>query len=196
MNPYPGLFIVFEGIDGSGKTTQVKLLSRYLKKQHPCEVITVKEPASYYEIPDGISPQEKLLLISANRYRLVHEVIIPALKKKAIVICDRYTQSSIVYQHYGQGIPLFDVQDLIDFSTSGLTPDVTFLLDIDPMNLEGRLTEKGERFTDRELNLLHYLILKYRDLTNEDPDCFKIAGDSPRFKTHLNILENLKEVQK
>jgi thymidylate kinase len=101
-----------------------------------------------------------------------------------------------VYQHYGEGIPLPDVQNLINFSTSGLVPDVTFLLDIDPINLEGRLEEKGEEATDRELNYLHYLILKYRDIAAQDPDCFKIGGDSLKLKTHFDIMEKLKEVNK
>jgi dTMP kinase len=196
MNPYPGLFIVFEGVDGSGKTTQVELLFRHIKHNYSDEVITVKEPASYYEIPDGISPQEKLLLISANRYRLVHEVIIPALEREAIVISDRYTQSTIVYQHYGEDIPLSDVQNLINFSTSGLVPDVTFLLDLEFINLERRLKEKGEEVTDEELDHLNYLILKYRELAAQDPNCFKIGGDSLKLKTHFDILENLQEVQK
>jgi len=135
------LFITFEGPDGSGKTTQARLLAARLRGQGH-DVIYVREPGGT-AIGDQIrqivhdvrnvemQPRAELLLYSASRAQLVEQVIRPHLARGGIVICDRYADSSLAYQGYGRGLDLDMVQRIQAFATGGLTPDLTFYLDLD-----------------------------------------------------------------
>ncbi|MGQ9477363.1 MAG: dTMP kinase [Candidatus Bipolaricaulia bacterium] len=151
--PGAGLLIAIEGLDGSGKTTQARLLVEHLRNRGK-EVLLVGEPGT---TPAGlaireilldhgreIAPLTELLLYEASRAQLVKEVIEPALKAGKIVVADRFALSSLAYQGYGRGLPLRLVQKLNEVATGGLEPDLTILLDISP---EEGLRRKG--FLDR-----------------------------------------------
>src|SRR4030095_6968148 len=136
------MFITFEGIDLSGKSTQLKLLEEYLKKKKK-KVISVREPGGTKiseRIRETILNKEhnmmeyltEFLLFSASRHQLTKEVIIPHLKKKYFVLCDRYFDSSTAYQGYGGKINLDVINKVNKISTTGLTPDLTFLIYITP----------------------------------------------------------------
>ncbi len=135
------LFITFEGPDGSGKTTQIKLLSEALTGKG-YDVLTVREPGgtpiseSIREVVHNLRnrdmhPRAEILLYGAARAQLVAQVIRPHLSRGGIVLCDRFADSTMAYQGYGRGLDLADVQHIIAFATQNLTPDLTFYLDID-----------------------------------------------------------------
>ena len=148
-----GLFITFEGDDGSGKSTQVEALVLHLGRQN-IPVTTVFEPGG---TPLGIllrqvlkysttprTPEAELLLFNASRAQLVSEVIRPALKRGDVVVSDRFSDSTVAYQGYGRGLPLKHVKAVNTVGTLGLKPDLTLLLDFPP---EEKL-KRGERQVD------------------------------------------------
>ena len=135
------MFISFEGPDGSGKSTQIELLAAALRASGR-EVVTVREPGG---TPAGekiraillgeggavsVGPRGDALLFNASRAQLVADVIEPALARGAIVIADRFADSTLAYQGYGSGLPLDALRAIITFATAGRTPDLTLLLDL------------------------------------------------------------------
>ncbi len=134
------MFITFEGIDLSGKSTQIKLLKKYLEQKKK-KVISVREPGGTViseKIRDILLDKEHLkmeyltefLLFSASRQQLTKEVIIPHLKKKYFVLSDRYYDSSSAYQGYGGMLDLNIIKKINTIATGGLVPDLTFLINI------------------------------------------------------------------
>lgn len=150
------LFITFEGGEGSGKSVQSKGLYRRLDKLAVPALLT-HEPGGTelgeklsrllkWARDTGISPLTELLMFNASRAQLVAEVIRPSLQAGKVVICDRYTDSTIAYQHYGRGLDLKLVKTLNEGATGGLAPSFTILLDVTP---ETGLTRKGDKKPDR-----------------------------------------------
>ncbi len=135
------MFITLEGPEGSGKSSQILLLADFLK-QRGHKVLVTREPGGT-RIGDQIRDclhdvantdmfaSAEFLLYSASRAQLVRQRIRPALAAGKIVLCDRYADSTIAYQGYGRGLDLREVNQITRFATGGLTPDLTFLLDID-----------------------------------------------------------------
>jgi dTMP kinase len=137
-----GLFITFEGMDGSGKTTQMNLLAERLRGMGRT-VLTTAEPGGppiamkirrilLDAENQALSPAAELLLYFAARAQNVDEWILPALARGEIVLSDRFTDSSLVYQGYGRGLGADAVEALDRIACRGLTPDLTILVDVDP----------------------------------------------------------------
>ena len=152
---YPGKFIVFEGIDGSGKTTQIELLAETLRdKGH--DVVVVREPGST-SISEQIrniildpnnkdmDPMCELLLFEASRAQLVNEAIIPCLKRGAIVLCDRYIDSTVAYQVGCREQSISFVEKLNKIVTHSLKPDMTFWFYISPEEAIKRMGNECDR---------------------------------------------------
>jgi dTMP kinase len=147
------MFISFEGVDGSGKTTQVALLADSLRGEGR-DVVATREPGG---TPAGerirellleggeIAPWTEAALFAAARAQLVDEVIRPALARGADVICDRYIDSSLAYQGIARGLGVERVLELNLLATSGLLPDRTFFLAISPEDTAGRKDEEPDR---------------------------------------------------
>lgn len=140
-NNFSGNLIVFEGLDGSGTTTQSGLLAEYLEERGH-SVLEVEEPGGTLlgrKVRDllledhgiDIEPLSELFLYEVSRSQLVREKIIPELERGQVVISDRFAVSSVAYQGYGRGIPIDVVKELNDVALNGVEPDLTFLLDID-----------------------------------------------------------------
>lgn len=154
-----GIFITFEGGEGSGKSTQANLLYRFLKqKNYP--VINTYEPGITHvgekirrillsNKHENISRETEALLYLACRAQHVSEIISPALAAKKIVLCDRFTDSTLAYQGFARGIPLPLLSQLENFSRRSITPDLTILLDADPKLMFKRLTQKHCEHKDR-----------------------------------------------
>jgi dTMP kinase len=165
------MFITFEGIDGSGKTT-VATLTAELLQTWGYEVLLTREPGGT-QVGDEVrevllkhrqqqrmSPPAELLLFCASRAQLVAEVLLPALQRGGIVLCDRFADSTLAYQGYGHGLDLAALQQILAFATQGLTPDLTLYLDLKPeMGLERR--RKGRLLKDEEWNRLDALELAF-----------------------------------
>jgi len=138
---YVLLFITFEGIEGSGKSTQMLLLREYLEGQGR-SVLFLREPGgtSLGEAlrsilltvgDEEISPASELFLYEACRAQLVANVIRPALSTGRIVLCDRFIDSTVAYQGHGRGLDTAHIESMNETATGGLTPDITFFLDIE-----------------------------------------------------------------
>lgn len=169
------MFISFEGLDGSGKTTQYQRFVEFLKQQgYP--VTCVREPGGTAigdQIRDvlhslnnaAMHPHTELLLFVASRAQLVAEVIRPRLAAGDIVLSDRYADSTLAYQGYGRGLDLTQLRQIIDFATDGLRPDLTVYLDIDPTAGLARRqagADKGE-----EWNRLDALALEFHQRVHQ-----------------------------
>lgn len=155
------MFITFEGLDFSGKSTQAKLLHEWLKSKKIRSVL-LREPGGT-KISEKIRailldkehlemiPLTEFLLFSASRAQLVNEIIKPNIKKGVVVICDRYYDSSSAYQGYGGKVDSKKISSVNDFATGGLIPDITFLIDISPANAFKRAVNR-ENAKDRMEN--------------------------------------------
>lgn len=184
-----GFFITFEGGEGCGKTTQIKLLRKFLSKNgYP--LITTYEPGA---TPIGelirrillsnhhgeISRETETLLYLACRAQHVREIIAPALKEKKIVLCDRFTDSTLAYQGFARGIALTLLQSLERFSRNGIAPDLTILLDADPRPMFQRLKQKHLEHKDRlesESLAFHQKVRKgYLALAKKNPKRYLIV---------------------
>jgi dTMP kinase len=152
--PVKGLFITFEGPDGSGKTTQLKKLAVMLQ-QAGYSVIVTREPGGT-SISDQIrtivlSPdnsamigQSEVLLYAASRAQHVHEKIIPALNEGQIVLCDRFIDASVAYQAFGSGIEEIQVRSINQFASSGLKPHRTYMVEVPVEVSQHRLLQRGQ----------------------------------------------------
>jgi dTMP kinase len=134
-----GKFITFEGIDGSGKSTQLRLLAGDLR-QKGLDIITTCEPGgtplgrrlreAFLETEEDVAPMAELLLFAADRAQHVEFLVKPALAENRIVISDRYADATLAYQGVGRGFPEATVNQVIDLATGGLKPDLTLFFDI------------------------------------------------------------------
>jgi dTMP kinase len=177
------LFITFEGPDGSGKSTQLRLLAEALT-QRGFAVATTREPGGT-RIGDAIravvherthtemSARAEALLYNAARAQLIDEVIQPALAAGTIVLCDRYADSTLAYQGFGYGRDLVWLQRLIEFATGGLKPDLTIFLAIDPAEglrrKRGDASEEWNRMEDKALVFHRAAYAGYLYLAEQEP---------------------------
>ena len=152
-----GKFITFEGIDGSGKSTQLRLLASELRRRK-YDVVTTLEPGgtplgrrlreAFLETEETVSPLAELLLFAADRSQHVELLIKPSLAENKIVISDRYADSTFVYQGAGRGFDEKIVNQVIELATGGLKPDLTFFFDLP---IEESIRRKTSRKNDGEL---------------------------------------------
>ncbi|HET9476195.1 MAG TPA: dTMP kinase [Dehalococcoidia bacterium] len=162
MNTNRGLFIVLEGGDGSGKSTQARLLAEALQGRG-IDVLLTQEPAGTRlgELIKGvfershsdggappISAETELFLFEAARSDHVRTVIRPALAEGRVVVCDRFADSTLAYQGYGRGLPLDEIRRLNDIATEGLTPDLVIVVDVAPEVGTGRADAGGGKKRD------------------------------------------------
>ena len=174
-----GKFISFEGAEGSGKSTQSEMAYRYLKSRGK-KVLFIREPG-------GVKISEKIrailldvankemgdecetLLYMAARAQLVHDVIEPALKKGMIVLCDRFLDSTIVYQGYGNGVDIDFIKKVGAFATRGIKPDLTFVFDIDAKKGLSRIKRPKDRIERRALAYHRRVRNGYLQLARQEP---------------------------
>lgn len=180
-----GLFITFEGSEGAGKSTQLARLVEALQGVGIAAVVT-REPGG---TPFGTRVREVLLdpeldmhalpeflLYSASRAQLVQDVIRPALERGEVVICDRYFDSSLAYQGAGRGLPLSLLQSVTREVTGGLKPDLTILLDLDPVTGLERAARRGQpdRLERADLSFHQRVRQGFLDLARQEPQRFTV----------------------
>jgi dTMP kinase len=183
------VFISFEGIEGSGKSTLMAAVERALRAEGR-EVVVTREPGGtpigdalrqiLLDEPFSLTPVSELLMMNASRSQLVTEVIRPALERGAVVLCDRYMHSSLAYQGYGRGLPLDFVRMVCDAATVGFMPDLVLLVDISPETLRKRLASRGDghdRF-EREDEAFHRRVREgYLEIARTDERVVAIDGE-------------------
>ncbi|MGQ9667212.1 MAG: dTMP kinase [Anaerolineae bacterium] len=202
----PALFVTFEGPEGCGKTTQVRLLAERLRARG-YDVLTTREPGGT-RIGDQIRailldpahtemvPAAEILLFSAARAQIVHEVILPHLQRGGVVLCDRFADSTLAYQGYGHGLDLDVLRVITAFATAGLTPDVTFYLDIPVEEGLRRKARAGRaewnRMEQRELAYHQRVQDGYRRLIAAEPARWVVIDASKSIEEiHLQVVQEV-----
>jgi len=180
----PGVFITLEGPEGAGKTTQLKVLSKWLEEQNVEHVITrdpggtalgkpIRRILLNSETP--IHPVTELLLYEADRAQNVFEVIRPNLMEGKLVFCDRYVDSTLAYQGYGRDLDIELIQMMNGVATHGLRPEVTILFDIESSAGLARLHPSGHDRLEREaLEFHHKVRTGYLELAKKEPERWRI----------------------
>jgi dTMP kinase len=172
------MFVTFEGLDGSGKTTQARLLQKRLEADGR-EVVATREPGGTElgeQVRDlvlhggHVTPWAEALLYAASRAQHVEEVIRPALERGAWVLCDRYLDSSVAYQGVARDLGLDRVLDLNLTAVGGLLPDRTFLLLIDPGEIGARLRREHDRLEREDADFHARVDAGYRELADRFPE--------------------------
>ncbi len=179
-----GWFISLEGVDGSGKSTQIQTTAAWLKEQG-YEVLVTREPGGtataekirnlVLDADVPLQPRTELLLYLAARAQHVAEVIKPALAAGRIVLCDRFVDSTLVYQGIVRGLDLCRIKELNEFASEELMPALTLLLDADPALLEERRRERGvtDRFEQEGLSFQKKLREGFLFLAEKEPERIK-----------------------
>ena len=207
------LFITFEGVEGSGKTTQIQRLKKYLtQKGIPCKVTREPGGCSIGERirkillnPDHreMTPATELLLYEAARAQHVIEVIKPFIEKEGVVLCDRFMDATLAYQGYGRRLDFKWIQRLNRLSSQGIRPDVTFLLDCpSDVGLKRAIQrnrtlkqEKEERFEREEIQFHRRVRKGYLAIARKEPRRVKVIdtreGEEKVFEKIKKIVDNL-----
>lgn len=199
-----GLFVTFEGGEGVGKTTQIARLAQAFEAEGRTVVVT-REPGgsqianrirSLLLDPKnkGLVPLAELFLYEASRAQHVSDVIKPALERGHVVICDRFADSSVVYQGLARKLPAALVQRLNELATGGLKPDHTFVLDLDPRIGLARVGSRGvlDRMEREQLSFHMAVRRGYRSLVKKEPKrCMLVDASRSRDQIHEDILAHL-----
>ncbi len=191
--------MTFEGVEGAGKTTQIALLKAALERQGRRVCVTrepggdaVAEGVRQLLLSQEMSPRAELLLFLASRAQNVERVIKPELEQGAVVLCDRFIDSSVAYQGVARGLGRDTVAELNAFATGGLVPDITFLLDLD---VETGLSRQTDRNRMEEESLAFHLHVRqgYLQEAQRSPGRFCVLDAAlPPDELHRMMLERLK----
>ncbi len=194
------MLITFEGIDGSGKSTQIGLLQKFLVEKKK-SVLTLREPGGTHlaeRIRDlllndknDINPVSELLLFEAARADLTEKEIIPALQRGDIVILDRYFDSTTAYQGFGRGLDLKIIQLINKFATYNIIPDITFYLRIPYKESLERRKSTSDRMERAVDDFFHRLIDGFDKIAADNPERFAIVDAT---KSINNVFEEIKSI--
>jgi dTMP kinase len=207
MSDKNGLFITFEGVDGSGKTTQIRKLHDFLENQG-IAVDLIREPggtaigeqirALLLDKSNGeMSSETELLLYEAARSQIVRERILPSLRAGRVVICDRFFDSTTAYQGYGRGLDLADIERLNRWATGGLEPDLTFFLDLPVKEamkrMEGRLID-SDRLEEEGCEFLSRVRDGYLEILARNSRMVHLDATTPIDSIYKQIQSKVWEV--
>ena len=197
-----GSLITFEGIDGSGKSTQIQMLEHEFNKLG-VGYKTFREPGGTElsekirvilldkENFELISTAESLLFAAA-RAQLTAEQIKPAIAKGDFVICDRFTDSTIAYQGYGRGLDIKQLEEINYIATDGLTPDITFILDISPEAAAVRMeAEASDRMEETGVDFFRRIRGGYRQIKDQNPNRYRLINGE---QSPENVFKEIKEI--
>ena len=198
-----GTFITFEGIDGSGKSTQLRLLTNYLRSSG-CDLLVTREPggtplglrlrAALLDAQEQVDPLTELLVFAADRAQHVRRLLRPSLEAGKVVISDRYADATVAYQGAGRGFPPELIKKIVELATAGLKPDLTLLFDL-PVNIclertrrrtEG--TNRGDRLDAENADFHTRVRDEYLRIASAEPERVRIIDSSgPVDETHLQV---------
>jgi len=194
-----GLFITFEGGDGCGKTTQIKLLNEYLINQG-YETLLTREPGAkglgeklreiLLNYDGDVSPTCESFLFLADRAQHVDCIIKPALEDGKIILCDRHTDSTVAYQGYGRGLNLDRIHQLNTIATSGLKPDLTIVLDVDVETSMKRVGKEKDRMESAGIEFFKRVRHGFIEIAKSEPNRVKVINSSDTIENiHKQIVE-------
>ncbi len=201
MSRERGVFVVFEGVEGAGKSTQASRLSRRLDR-HGVAHELAREPGGtdagerirsvVLDRGIAISDETELLLMLAARAELVREVVEPALSRGEVVIADRYELSTFAYQGVARGLGLDRVRDLNRFATGGLEADVTFLLEVAPEEARRRRGDAAGDRVEEAGDAFHRRVAEaYARLAAPDDRIVTVEADGPEAEVEASVADEL-----
>jgi dTMP kinase len=200
-----GTFITFEGIDGSGKSTQLRMLAGYLREAG-CEVVLTREPGgtpvgnrlrgALLDAHEEVDPLTELLVFAADRAQHVRRVLRPAIAAGQVIISDRYADATVAYQGAGRGFSPELIAEIVQLATEGLRPDLTVLFDLSVEESIARTSRRliGKHLGDRldaEASDFHVRVRNaYLELARAEPERMKIVETNrPAEETHKRVKE-------
>ena len=197
-----GVFVVFEGGEGAGKTTQARVLARRLQREGNPAVL-IREPGGTslgeslrrrLKGRTDVNPLSELLLFMAARAQLVEEVIVPRLRQGGSVVCDRFSASTLAYQGYGRGLSLETIADLNQVATGGLQPKLNVRLDITVVSGFARKRDGGKDTFESQAREFHERVREgYLQIARGDPDRWLVLdGAKPKDTISGQVWENVK----
>ncbi|MFP4542674.1 MAG: dTMP kinase [Candidatus Kapaibacterium sp.] len=199
------MLITFEGIDGCGKSTQLKNTANYLKDKRK-DFIALREPGgtalseSIRELllhsDDSIGPRCEILLFEAARAHLTEKIIKPALDQGRIVLCDRFYDSTLAYQGYGRGLNKGQVKLLNEFASYNIRPDITFYLDISyETAIERTNSRKPDRIENNGREFYFRIIDGFRSIADSEPErVILISGERPAVEVFSDVKSQLSKM--
>lgn len=179
-----GAFITFEGIDGCGKSTQLRLLASELRARN-LEVVTTREPggttlgqklrAALLDVQEQVDPLAELLVFAADRAHHVRTLLLPSLAASKIVLSDRYADATVAYQGSGRGFPPELISEIVQLATDGLTPDLTLLFDLSVPESAVRTRKRfeakhGDRLDSEDATFHERVRAAYLEIAKTNPD--------------------------
>ena len=199
-----GLFITFEGPDGCGKTTQMKLLAEYFEKKGK-EVVLTREPGGkglgekVREILlnyDGeVSDRCESFLFLADRAQNIDIIVNPAVKEGKIVLCDRHIDSTVAYQGYGRGLNIDRINMLNNLATNGKKPDLTLVFDVDVETSMKRVGKEKDRMESAGIDFHNRVRQGYLELAKQEPKRIKVLDATKSIEEiHKDVINILAEV--
>lgn len=199
-----GAFITFEGIDGCGKSTQLRLLASELRMRG-VPVVATREPggtplgkklrAALLDVQEQVDPLTELLVFAADRAQHVRKHLLPALERNQVVLSDRYADATVAYQGSGRGFDPELIEDIVQLATGGLKPDLTLLFDLSvpesAVRTRKRVQNKRTDRLDIEDEAFHTRVRNaYLDIAHAAPDRFRIIdARGPVEETHARVME-------
>ncbi len=208
LTMHKGRFISFEGSEGGGKSTQIRLLLEQLQRQGR-EVLLTREPGGtvvgehirnllqYTPEASNMTAEAELLLFAASRAQLVREVIAPALQQGQWVIADRFLDSTTVYQGLGRGLDLSAVQAINDFAVGLVKPDLTLLLDMDAVTGHARASAasqaegKTDRMEDQPMDFFERVRQGYLDLAESESERIVVVDAAQSIEKVRQRIDNI-----
>jgi len=201
----PGVFVALEGGEGAGKSTQARLLAIWLREQG-YDVVTTHEPGATKigmrlrallldTAHTGLSPRAEALMYAADRAEHVQSVILPALERGAIVVTDRYVDSSLAYQGAGRQLSAAEIARLNTWATGGLRPDLTILLDLPPQTGLGRRVSSADRLESEPLDFHQRVRTGFLSLAAADPSRYLVVNaERPEAEISREIQLRVREL--
>ena len=200
-----GTFITFEGIDGSGKSTQLRLLANYLRSRN-CEVILTREPggtpvgnrlrAALLDAHEEVDPLTELLVFAADRAQHVRRVLRPAIETGQLIFSDRYADATAAYQGAGRGFSPELISEIIALATEGLKPDLTVLFDLTVEESNSRTRrrgdgkQKGDRLDSESADFHARVRKEYLRLAEAEPERIKVIHTTQAVEqTHEQVKQ-------
>lgn len=205
-NSHKSLFITFEGCEGSGKSTQSKLLNKWMIDNNLDTVIT-REPGGtetsekirniLLDKSIKLEINSQLLLHFASRIEHCSDLILPSLHSGKSVICDRFLDSTVAYQHYGHGINIDLIYKMHEELLDNIMPDITFILDIKLEKHTERMNKRSrgkDRYESLDKSFHQKVIEGFRDIARiHNKRCYLIDSSQPKVVTHNTIVKKIQE---
>ncbi len=195
-----GLFITFEGADGSGKTTQLNLIKTFLEEKG-YDVVVTREPGAlelgrkireillHYE--GKVADKCEMFLFLADRAQHVETFIKPEIKEGKIVLCDRHTDSTVAYQGYGRGQDIKLLKDLNKIAVNGLEPDLTLLYDVSTETAQNRVGNEKDRMESAGIEFHKKVRNGYLELQKENPERIKLINANNSIEKVFDDSKNI-----